>query len=265
MNKLKLMAAFAVSFSVTGCAVDSMAFQLASDAISNRVAFGQYTNFGYSKKNTDTDIRQLNLSEPVLLGVKQQQNKTFLVDSLNKNLKPFDTELKQHRITFTLPGTDTVRQSDYFAFITLDMTNDRLQEVGKAVADKNGLVVIKGLKNNSLSETFAAVDIINSQGAKVILAPELFDYFSPKRSPSFVVANVLPNGDYGCELYDGSRCAVFHGQAGIAKPVKLGAVDESKRLKSIKDITVENSGIQAKTTNRFAYWYSLVYRDLKGK
>lgn len=79
-----------------------------------------------------------------------------------------------------------------YIFASLSMPKLRLIELIKSATHYNGVVVFKGLKNNSYQETAKYLQpIIKAAGAGVIIDPTLFSEFNIIKVPVFVLHNPI--------------------------------------------------------------------------
>ena len=76
---------------------------------------------------------------------------------------------------------------------TLDMNEKSLVEIAKEAHQTHGLIVLKGLKNNSITETFEAASVFTKEGATVVFSPSLFKKFGVKYSPSLTYTMIYNN------------------------------------------------------------------------
>ena len=73
-------------------------------------------------------------------------------------------------------------------FITLQMPKASLERLAEQASRTNAVLVLRGLKSNSMRETIAAVgSLIGSSNATWIIDPESFARFGVQHAPSFVL------------------------------------------------------------------------------
>lgn len=95
-------------------------------------------------------------------------------------------EMKEYQRNPNFQGT-----SQLYVFVSFSMPEERLKELDKQVKKIGGVLVIKGLVNNSLRETTRRVQEIDEEGLSMLLDPNKFEVFNIEQVPSFVL-----EGDY---------------------------------------------------------------------
>lgn len=82
------------------------------------------------------------------------------------------------------------KKSDLFIFVSLEMPKDSLLQWSEQANKAGGVLVLRGLKNNSLPQTLALTN--NLWGAKarnVIIDPNAFERFAIKSVPAVLITN----------------------------------------------------------------------------
>lgn len=80
-------------------------------------------------------------------------------------------------------------------FVSLSMPKQSLNQLSSQAKKAGGVLVLRGLVNNSWKETAAALMAVNKQGIALSIDPRLFKIFNVQAVPSFVV---LPNDEHPC-------------------------------------------------------------------
>lgn len=84
--------------------------------------------------------------------------------------------------------------SELYIFASLSMPKTRLIELIKEAIHYNGMVVLRGLKNNSYKETTNLLQpIIKDAGAGFIIDPTLFSKFNITQVPVFILNDTIEN------------------------------------------------------------------------
>ena len=80
------------------------------------------------------------------------------------------------------------KKSDFFIFVSFSMKDKNIKQILEDASRYNAVVVLRGLKNNSMKETvqYLAKFLSNTNGGLTI-DPELFEKFSVKKVPTFVL------------------------------------------------------------------------------
>ncbi|WP_037586982.1 TrbC family F-type conjugative pilus assembly protein [Stenoxybacter acetivorans] len=197
---------------------------LVGSYLGQKATYGNYSPVGNSWRLKDTDIRKLtNSPDFKIIQLAQLSNKNQMVQILpdTQSFRVFDAnDLATYRQEKTAVNPKWNDHSvDYYAFISLDMKDKDLSDVADNVLKNKGLVLARGLKNDSLSETFKAAKVLTDKGAIVLLAPAIMEQMKVKRSPTFADVVVAPDGSYGCTRPDSKSCATYSGQVGFLRPL----------------------------------------------
>jgi type-F conjugative transfer system pilin assembly protein TrbC len=79
-------------------------------------------------------------------------------------------------------------ESELYVFVSLSMPKTRLIELIKEAIKYNGLVVLRGLKNNNYTDTALFLQpIIQQAGAGFIIDPKLFAEYNITKVPMFIL------------------------------------------------------------------------------
>ncbi|KLT73585.1 hypothetical protein PL75_01135 [Neisseria arctica] len=210
---------------LSGCA--DLALQAAINAIatttSMNMKYGNYPQVGKAQRISDRDFRELKNSPNPELAAIAAKGDVLRIISESREFKPFTLEdFKSHRIekrAFSIYPNGTAL--DYYIYATLDMKKDaELVEIGREAAAKGGIVLVRGLKNDSVDETMTAAKLITDTGAVLLMAPGIMEELKAKFSPTFAEVTVLPDGKYGClPVKPGTKCNVYSGNTGFMRPV----------------------------------------------
>ena len=149
------------------------------------------------KSIKDTDITLLVNdadSQVASLAIMVSQNRFVKIDTANKAFSPFtEADLKKFTLRYQAPDAPVEFDGNYFIMATLDMNEKSLLEIAKEAHQTHGLIVLKGLKNNSIAETFEAASVLTKEGATVVFSPSLFKKFGVKYSPSLTYTMIYNN------------------------------------------------------------------------
>ncbi len=98
-------------------------------------------------------------------------------------------------------------KSPLLVFVSSSMPKTSLIQLGKDVAKLDGILVFRGLINNSFTNTTKFMQEIGYNKVNTIIDPKLFSLFAIKQIPTFIVlssnTNLCP--DYKCDatpIYD---------------------------------------------------------------
>lgn len=80
-------------------------------------------------------------------------------------------------------------------FISLSMPKDSLVSLHEQAKKAGGLLVLRGLVNNSFKETANVIHGLSSEGIDVTIDPRLFEAFAIEAVPTFIV---LPTDSHPC-------------------------------------------------------------------
>ena len=78
-------------------------------------------------------------------------------------------------------------------FVSLSMPRIALKELAEGAKRIGGILVIRGMQDNSLTKTANSMSALSSQGVGAIIHPELFRDYAVKQVPAFVLSE---NGVY---------------------------------------------------------------------
>jgi conjugal transfer pilus assembly protein TrbC len=105
-------------------------------------------------------------------------------------------------------------------FITLDMPRASLQLLTDQAARAGAVMVLRGLKSQSMRETLAIVgELIGNRNVAWVIDPEAFTRFAVRHAPTFVLTlnHTANNGQLGC----GSECITPAAFVSVAGDVSL--------------------------------------------
>jgi conjugal transfer pilus assembly protein TrbC len=106
-------------------------------------------------------------------------------------------------------------------FITLDMPRASLQLLTDQASRAGAVLVLRGLKSQSMRETVAVVgELIGNRNIAWVIDPEAFTRFAVRQAPTFVLTlndAVSNDAEGGC----GSGCVTPAGFASVAGDVSL--------------------------------------------
>lgn len=234
---------------------------IVGENLGKRTALGNnYFSQGYAKRNWDTDFRKLkNIQHPQLIEMAKQPEKSWQFLPNEQRFREFTAEdFARYRLAFKLPNDPAeqpTRFADLYIFATLDMKKEHLELIGQDAARNNAIVIIKGLKKDSFSESMAAAKILTQQGATVVLSPVVYEKMNQSHSPTRSYVTVQANGSYGCAPHDGKGCKDHRGFIGIIKPYKPTILTEAELNQTFAKNTESKLGA-------VAYMYGKLYREL---
>lgn len=82
---------------------------------------------------------------------------------------------------------------DLLVFVSFSLPENDFLELAKQAKNYGATLIIRGFKNNRLSETKAAALKLNASGARWSIHPQLFKTFSIDKVPAVVVASDASN------------------------------------------------------------------------
>lgn len=152
-------------------------------------------------------------------------------------------------------------QSDMFYLFSTGLSNEFKTKLADAAIKTHGVMVLRGLRYNSVDETIRAVQPILEQGAIVMLDPRIDLTFGKRlvgKSPVLVHTLVRNDGSYGCEKDAASSCIPYKSVAGLSRPV-FGKVDVERTFRNYISI----AEFQKKDPSSIAF-YELYQQRLSG-
>jgi len=106
-------------------------------------------------------------------------------------------------------------------FITLDMPRASLELLTDQASRAGAVLVLRGLKSQSMRETFAAVsDLIGKRKVAWVIDPEAFTRFGVNKAPTFVLA-LNDGGSEDAQQGCGGDCATRAAFVSVAGDVTL--------------------------------------------
>lgn len=223
-TRKSIMVVLASACLLQGCssAVSTAATLIIGENISNRMRYSNYMAIGKAWKIQDQDFRELSSGSAPNLAALASAGTAVEVNTADNTLEPFTQEdLIQYRTSRLAAGITAQGERtdvDSFLVTSLSMEPAILQEMAETSLPRAGIVLIKGLKNNSVQETIEAARVFTDKGSKVLIAPELIEKARVKRIPTVVYMSVLSNGEYGCIDKKGKQCPLTGGYTGMNRP-----------------------------------------------
>ena len=121
--------------------------------------------------------------------------------------------------------------------ITSNMPKEYLLSIAQASKQVNGVLIMRGLVNDSVEETIQFAKPLIEQGALVQINPiasETFRHRSYRKAPLIVKSRVNSKGEYGCETGE-SSCTASIVVGGVIHP-PFGRYDVVKTLEFMGDL-----------------------------
>ena len=131
---------------------------------------------------------------------QNQKPNPFLGDSsfvqklAKNNDQIFDDALNNQKLREIFPTVDmdsikaqAPQLNQLMIFISSSMPNTILKQYALASNRANGVLVLRGLVNNSFKQTVHFIKTLNDQGTKAIIDPNAFSLFDVKQVPQIVV------------------------------------------------------------------------------
>ena len=121
--------------------------------------------------------------------------------------------------------------------ITSNMPKEYLLSIAKASNQANGVLIMRGLVNDSVEETIQFVQPLIDAGALVQINPipsETFRHRSYRKAPLIVKTRINSKGEYGCEAEE-SGCTASVVVGGVIHP-PFGRYDVAKTLEFMGDV-----------------------------
>lgn len=113
---------------------------------------------------------------------------------------------------------DNGHQSELLFLITTNMPADYLQAIAEASVKTKGVLVLRGLVNNSVDETIKAVQPLLNIGALIQINPvpaETFRQRTYRKAPVIVATQINAQGNYGCESSTDKDCIPYYATGGV--------------------------------------------------
>jgi len=116
-----------------------------------------------------------------------EQKPTMSTDELlTKDFSNLDNYLDaQKSISKAGPGMDNL--PPLLVFISFSMPKTTLAQLSVQVRKAGGVLVLRGVVNNSIKETIAAMHDLSKQGVPAIIHPKLFKMYNVRQVPAFVM------------------------------------------------------------------------------
>ena len=84
---------------------------------------------------------------------------------------------------------DTPQETDLFVFVSSSMHKELLLELGQAAKQYGGVLVLRGLVNDSFKETIRDFSCLFKEDIGVLIDPQLFEDYEIKHVPTFVMTD----------------------------------------------------------------------------
>ncbi|PJO79153.1 hypothetical protein GJV52_12575 [Neisseria brasiliensis] len=218
----------AATLTLSGCAETglSIAANVIGSTVGNALAYGKYASVGQSWKIRDTDFRELDpnqypkLADYIRLAKDGQAVQILPEVSAFKafTIEDFKAYRQQNRAGTIRPDGSA---EDMYILASLDMkkTSD-LEDIGHQAFEKKAIVMVRGLKNDSIEESMSAAKFITDQGAVVLIAPAVMEILKARFSPTFATVQIKADGSIGCTPSAGKKtCPAYGGTTGFLRPV----------------------------------------------
>jgi len=150
-----------------------------------------FSAVGFAQWPTQADIDRARRANPFpdagRLG-QQAVPKPPRVD-LTRPALDIEALARQAQAGLGTPSAGGVEASALRVFITLEMPRPSLQRLTDQAARTGAVLVLRGLKSQSMRETIAVVgDLIGSRSVAWTIDPEAFTRFGVDKAPTFVLA-----------------------------------------------------------------------------
>ncbi len=136
------------------------------------------------------------------------------------NATPSGVDITQLLRDHTLPQNPTAATPPLRIFITLDMPRASLQRLTEQAARSGAVLVLRGLKSQSMRETLAAFQtLVADHAAAWQIDPQAFTRYDIHHAPTFVLplAQTSPNASAAC----GTTCPVGEAHIRVSGDVSL--------------------------------------------
>lgn len=120
--------------------------------------------------------------------------------------------------------------------VTSNMPEEYIHAIAKASKEVNGVLVLRGLVNDSVEETMKFAAPLSELGALVQINPipsETFRHRTYRKAPLVVKAKVNAKGEYGCESSEPCKASIVVG--GVVHP-PFGKYDVMKTLEFMGEL-----------------------------
>lgn len=185
-------------------------------------------NIDHVKPSPSSALR-VNVPDPKRSKPDSSQNKKGNSDAgLDAFIKRFENSVNNG----TKELSKNTGKSNIAVFVSLSMPPETLRELARQAKEANAVVVLRGMKNNSVEQTRDYVAEIDPVRAQWIINPEMFKAYSVDKVPAIAVGTSESSnvGDDGCAP-PGSFNVVF-GDISIQQGLRIisdkGADDVSK-------------------------------------
>jgi hypothetical protein len=213
-----LLATALLTQAACGNMAGGVAQELVSSYLVDRTIYGRNVVMGTSWPNHDKDIRETQSTEvPGDLLNYVKDGGYLRVDTDTGSIVRFTPEEFQALRTkngIIDPATSNYKDNLILMSLNLKKEHNYKEVIRIAKRDKS-IIVLKGLLNDSISETVTEAKRFTDEGITVLIAPQLVKLFRGYAVPTFVQANVLPDGKYGCDKNPEVKCKTYFGTVGL--------------------------------------------------
>lgn len=84
---------------------------------------------------------------------------------------------------------ETPQETDFFVFVSTSMHPDHLLEIGKEAQRYGGVLVLRGLVQDSFKETLKELSFLFKKEVGVLIDPQLFEDHNVQQVPTFVLTD----------------------------------------------------------------------------
>lgn len=228
-KKAVLTAVFStfIATQMSGCS--ATATTLVSLAVGDNIARGVKAN-RYFRINRISKIRDIDLHKTKSTDISAEQI-AFVKNGGILRILPEEQQLKPINNAelneLSQPGiridAETKLPFRYYIIVSLNSSEEDLREVLEVAKVRKAVVLVRGLKNDSLADTFVAAKPFTEQNIPVLLAPIKAAKWNINISPFFVSGHELPNGQLRCPEGYPKKCNAFKEAVGAAN--KQAALD----------------------------------------
>jgi type-F conjugative transfer system pilin assembly protein TrbC len=134
-----------------------------------------------------------------------------------------------------MPRTDN-QQSNFYIFVTFSITKENLKSLLSEAKKYDGILVLRGLKDNSFTETAKLIESLEEQEGAIIIDPTLYKKFNITTAPTYILVK-----EQKCPA-NTSCASVYDKLTGNVKPkYALQAFAEKGELASDAQIILESA------------------------
>jgi type-F conjugative transfer system pilin assembly protein TrbC len=202
MKKIKYFISI-LAFLVTG----SGYFEVIANAANVSNATNKFSNEAQNLNSAIDDSKIFNqyLKDASNLANNQKPNqflkdKSFVQNLAKINDQIFDESLNNQKLRDMFPTVDmdslkeqVPQLNQLMIFVSSSMAASILKQYATASNKANGVLVLRGLINNSFKQTVSFIRTLDKQGTRTIIDPNAFKLFDVKQVPEIVV--IIDNND----------------------------------------------------------------------